>query len=641
MTSSIALRAFCAATFFTLWGSLTARADIAPQPTPTPPEIGHVVTSDRADETLHNAARTTYVVTKADIIRRGFRTITDALEDIPGVNIFRYGGIGALGGIGIRGSTTNQVLVLINGLPAGGAQTGSLDLDAISTSGVERIEVVEGGGSTLYGSRSIGGVVNIITHPLQGQPTVDLRSGTFGDQLVRVESRNFSFERAVGGNTFAFPGGSEMNADSRTTDARFVFERPLGGLNAELSGGISDHHLGAPGPLGFVSATSRQNTLDKDIELSLTHERDHAVTTLQFGGTLQQLEFRCNTPVDPTCFNAPAPGATPPPPFASYGSEGRAQVSFRNVVTQARSRFIYGFDLARGVARVDDGNGTPTSISTHGFAQTGAYFQENWIFSSVVRGYAGLRAERDGGQGREFSPSLGGVARLSPAMTLKANYATAFRAPNAAELYFPGFSNPTLKPERTRVGDITLLAPNVLGGASLGWFSSSSHNLIALDQTFTPQNIQRASIAGFVAQLQTIPVHGVYARASATDLYRALCLHQDPKTFVCPGSDAATNADTRLSGAGPVLSVTAELGFRGEPDRFVESAGIIARNQGLRHFGFGDAEAYTRVDAFVRMRLSKDAVLSLRTYNLGNEAIQDVPEFPQPGRALVLELSNR
>ena len=71
-----------------------AVAVVSPTPSPSPsapPEITHVVTSDRADETLRSTTRTTYVVTAADIARRGYRTVGDALADVPGVGINHYG----------------------------------------------------------------------------------------------------------------------------------------------------------------------------------------------------------------------------------------------------------------------------------------------------------------------------------------------------------------------------------------------------------------------------------------------------------------------------------------------------------------------------------------------------------------------
>ena len=147
---------------------LAALVAALPLPSPTPtvvPEIAHVVTSDRGIESAQRTARTTYVVTAAQIAQDGNRTVADALESVPGVDVVRYGAFGATTSVGIRGSSSQQVLVLVDGLPAAGGQIDDVDLEQVPVSGIDRIEIVEGGGSTLYGSGSIGGVINIITAP--------------------------------------------------------------------------------------------------------------------------------------------------------------------------------------------------------------------------------------------------------------------------------------------------------------------------------------------------------------------------------------------------------------------------------------------------------------------------------------------
>lgn len=598
-----------------------ADAQSAPSPAPSPlPEIGHVLTSDRHDETLSQTARTTYTVTKSDIIRHGFRTIADALEDLPGINLARYGGTGSLATVGIRGTLGTQVLVLIDGMPAGGIQTGTIDLNSIPTLGVERIEVVEGGGSTLYGSGAIGGIINIITKPLAGKPIVEVRDGSFGDRMLRLETKHVSFERGVATNNYPLPVSSRENSDSEVTAGRFALAGTVGKARAEFSGGIVARSLGAPGSLpATFSAPGRQNSVDKDGRLALSWTRPHAETVLEFGAATQQIAFICNNPSDPNCFT----------PNGSFTTEGRVQANLRNTITAPHGRFIYGLDIARGAARVDNGAG---EIGVHPFSQTAVYAQQQFTLGSDSRAYMGLRAERDGALGGEFSPSAGIVAGLSRALSVKANYATAFRAPSISDLYYPSFSNPGLRPERTRVADITLSDADLLGGVSVGWFGIAGNNLIAYPPpSFMPVNIQHASIAGLTLSASTRPFHRVFTRLNLTDLYRA--------------RDLGTGA--RLTGRGPVLSVTVEAGYLGAPGAAVESAGVLARNLGAR--GSLDATmpqylnpvAYTRLDAYVRLRLSASAILSLRAANLGNERYSEVVGFPSPGRSFFIELSTR
>lgn len=621
MKLSLLARTACALFFLTQGALGVAHAQSDPSPAPSSlPEIGHVVTSDRQNETLTETARTTYTVSKADILRRGFRTIADAVEDLPGINLARYGATGSLATVGMRGTLGTQVLVLIDGMPAGGAQTGTVDLNSIPTLGVDRIEVVEGGGSTLYGSGSIGGIINIITKPLEGKAIVNVRDGSFGDRSLRLETKHLFFERSVAANDYPLPAGSRENSDSEVTAGRFAFERTLGKASAELSGGIVAHHLGVPGPLpALFSAAGRQNSVDKDAHFALSWTRPRAQTVFEFGAATQAIAFTCNDPSDPNCFT----------PSGSFTTEGRVQASLRNTLTARRGRFMYGLDLARGVARVDDGAG---DIALHAFAQTAVYAQQHFVLSPSSRAYLGVRAERDGVLGGEFSPSAGISASISRALSVKGNYATAFRAPSIGDLYFPSFSNPHLRPERTRVADFTLSDANLLGGIALGWFSIAGNNLIAYPPpAYLPINIQRASIAGLTLSARTKPYHRFFSKLNLTDLYRA----QDLRT------------GARLTGRGPVLSANLEVGYNGAPHGLIESAGLLTRNLGAR--GAIDASiaqylnpvAYTRLDAYLRVRLSSDVVLSLRGQNLGDERYSEVPGFPAPGRALFAELSTR
>ncbi|MDQ2992740.1 MAG: TonB-dependent receptor [Candidatus Eremiobacteraeota bacterium] len=632
--SSFALRrALFAAAFVALAPAAGSAQNATPAPTPTSavaPEIVRVVTSDRSAEAAGSSARTTFVVGKAEMLQHGYRTVADAIADLPGVNLVRYGPGGGNASVGIRGSSSAQVLVLVDGTPAGGAQILDVDLAAIPTSGVERIEVVEGGGSTLYGSGSIGGVINIITTPLSGT-VIDARTGSFGENGLRVQMPNVSFERAVGNENYHLPDGtSRVNADYGLTVGRIAYDAKLGSTSARFSAGVTDRHQGVPGGTPFfLSPTSRQDDVSRDARLTFAQAHGSATTTLELAGTSVNLKYSCNTPVDTNCPDAYLGPGTPS--YQQLLKESRVQASLRETLEGAASRTILGLDISRGTTRID--SGTPFDpLEFHSFAQSAAYVQQNWSSGRGNGVYAGLRGERDGSQGGAFSPSFGGTLRLSSQLTLRANAATAFRAPTAEDLYYPGFSTPTLVPERTRVADLTLEDHGVLGGVNLGWFITTGNNLIVFDPvSFTPQNIGHAAIAGFTFSAKTRVVRGTYAKLDLTDLYRA------------------ENLDTqsRIAGRGPVLQGTLELGYLGSPGTAIESAGVDVRNAGDRGFVdhtaplFDQPVAYSRIDAFLRWRAGSRSLVTLRAYNLGNERYAEIGGYPMPGRTFSLEFSTK
>ena len=633
-------------------------------PTPAPtalPEVGRVVTSDRHEEPLSRAARTTFVVSKAEMIKRGYVTIAQALNSVPGVLVTLHGALGASANLSIRGSSSSQVLVLLDGRPLEGAQTGTLDVGQLLTSGVERIEVVEGSGSTLYGAGAVGGVVNILTSHPDHAPLVQLSGGSFDSQAVDVETQHVAFERALVGNAFPYigttvPSGTRINSDVQWTTARVRDGAMLGKVRFDASLGLASQHLGVPGPVAlpfsspapdpnlaasYQSSTTRQNTSSGDALATFSLKRPQSTTTLDLSGTEQTLLFY-SSPGDPLgCYTAAFTQ-----PCSDLDRETRLQASLRDAVQTQNQALVYGIDLARGDARLDAGAG---QIETHAFAQTAAYAQDSFSIGTGSL-YAGLRAERDGGQGGALAPSIGGIAPLSPALALRVNFAEAFRAPTAVDLYYPGFSNPNLQPERTQSFDATLTDTHVLGTTSLTYFTLTGNDLITVNANYNYSappgpgnepviNAQHASIAGFTLAVQTPPLNGWTTTLGVTDLYRALDL---------------TSQAVRLAQR-PVFNTSLALEYAAPgPRRGIAAFGLIAHSVGARsslppNFAIDPtqyAAAYTTIHGYLRSRLAPRALLTARVVNLGNERYSEIASppyggYPATGRAFALELSTR
>ncbi len=449
----------------------------SPSPSASPtavPEIAHVVTSDRGRESAARTARTTYVVTAAQIARDGDRTVADALVDVPGVDVVRYGAFGAAAAVGIRGSSSQQILVLVDGLPMAGGQIDDVNLEQFPVSGIDRIEVVEGGGSTLYGSGSIGGVINIITSLQPERSTATISTGSFDEQSYIFQTPYVSFQRTYATNDYSVENApNRQNAQAGLTGVTARYSHPVGAVDVSFAANLVDALNGVPGELGFFSPTSEQGNVNRNVRLSVEHNGPQSATSLELGDSSQDLSYTCNTPVDSNCPNSSFPTPSPPmttnPPYAQALYDQHWMASLRNVVGTQRERLVYGLDLMRGVARIDQGTGGGSPLAADNapifdaYAQTAAYVQSQWFAENGGQLYAGLRAERDGGVGGAYSPSLGGILPLSRWLQFKVNAATAFRAPNAEELYYPGFSNPNLAPERTRVADATFVAPALWG----------------------------------------------------------------------------------------------------------------------------------------------------------------------------------
>jgi vitamin B12 transporter len=625
----------------------------SPVPSPTPtvvPEIAHVVTSDRGLEAAARTARTTYVITAAQIARDGDRTVADAIERIPGVNVVRYGAFGAAATLGIRGSSSQQVLLLMDGLPMAGSQINDVNLEQVSVSGIDRIEIVEGGGSTLYGSGSIGGVINIVTAGAPAHSTATISTGSFDEQNYLFQTPYVTFARAYATNDYSVENApNRRNAQAGLTALTARYSQPIGALDVTFTGNIESALAGAPGELGFFSPTSEQSDVDRNFRLNVERKGARSTTSLELGDSSADLAYTCDTPVDSNCPNSayptPPPGASSNPPYAQMLYDQHWMASLRNVAGDVHSRLVYGVDLMRGVARVDQGTGGGSPLSADNapifdaYAQTAAYVQSQWFGANGQQFYAGLRGERDGGVGGAYSPSLGAILPLSDTLhdtlQLKINAATAFRAPTAEELYYPGFSNPNLQPERTRVADATLVAPALWGGFSFGWFTMQGSNLIVSPPpAYVPENVGHASIAGLTLGAATAPLHGYLATLDVTNLYRA----QDLET------------DSRLPGRGPVFAVSLGLRYVAPADSRFDGFQIVARTQGPQEspdpylspvYAVYQPATFTDVDGYIGYRVAPRLVLALRGYNLGNDRYSLYAGYPMPGRSFTIEMRSR
>lgn len=149
------------------------------------------------------------VVTGEDLQRQQIRHAADALRSLPGVSVNRTSSPAGLTQVRIRGAEHNHTLVLIDGIEANAGSDGGFDFSDLMTEDIERIEVIRGPQSALYGSNAVGGVVNIITRSGKGPLTVTARAeggsfGTFGGAV-----------RAAGGSDRAWGALSVQHQDSR------------------------------------------------------------------------------------------------------------------------------------------------------------------------------------------------------------------------------------------------------------------------------------------------------------------------------------------------------------------------------------------------------------------------------------------
>ncbi|HEY0798597.1 MAG TPA: TonB-dependent receptor, partial [Candidatus Baltobacteraceae bacterium] len=366
----------------------------------------------------------------------------------------------------------------------------------------------------------------------------------------------------------------------------------------------------APGGFDTLTPDARQHTGQQDLRFTLARDVANSTLSLTAAASRQDLTYS--------------------DPSANFGGESdtydaRTQLSLRDVVETAHASLVSGIDLSRESAALSLGPDGPPPEFAAALSQSAVYAQIESSLARALSFNAGLRGEHDAPYGSVLAPSIG-VLLNARAFRFAANANQTFRAPTIVDLYYPGFSNPDLKPEKLRTIDLTASSDAVMGGASLGFFDRYATNLIDFNANFMPLNVQHASLQGFVATVKTKPAHTIVTSLSVTNLFRAV--------DETPGAGL-----TRLP-RDPTFQTTLE----------------IARPLGASSFGFGvdintagphdegtvaDVGAYTNIDAYARFRLSREAILSVRGHNLGDEHFAPVYGFPMPGRTLEVELATQ
>ena len=471
----------------------------APDPDPAPRLKQQVaVVATRLDEAP--ATATVRVVTREEIAAMpGVRALPDVLRTIVGIDVRRRGLNGTQADIGIRGSDFNGTLILVDGQPATDPQSGHLSADFdVPLYAVERIEVLSGGGSSLWGSNAVGGVVNIVT-----------RGADMGRANMQCETRygHGSNSLDAGGYRAAMRVNESISAAVdwfRTENSGFRDDTESASSLLRVSGrwdsglgpvtlglGSASRSYGAYGYYGTAFPNQQESTRTRTATLS---------STLALGGwTLMPSAF-VRAHHDDFVLERTNP--------AFYEN---VHDTLTGLLRTAARHALFGGSLAFGV---EAGRETiaSTNLGSHG-RNHGAVFAEfahGWGAAPASGGLrAGLRADAYEGYGSRLSPYAGIFREALPGLTLRASYGTSFRVPSFTELYYvdpQNAGNPDLRPEK---------AWNIEAGASIlagavtfdaAWFHRRATDLIDFvrssgSEPWRARNVREAVTDGIEASL--------------------------------------------------------------------------------------------------------------------------------------------
>ncbi|TMS56908.1 TonB-dependent receptor [Imbroritus primus] len=452
-----------------------------------------VVTASRSAQRLQDALPHTTVISQEEIVRSQALDLRTLLKREAGVELTQSGGLGASTSVFMRGANSNQTLILVDGVRISSATSGNANLADLLADQIDRIEIVRGNVSALYGSDAIGGVIQIFTKSGEGRKPAPSAQVSYGTHDTRRASANYGGQ--VGDTAFNV-GVSHLRTDGFSA----INQRQVPNVNPNDNGYENTS----------VSASLKHTfTPDWEAGVRLFQTWSELSYDSAFGRPTDEYESRNQVRTLSAFVNGKLTDQWKTRVVLAQGNDrnrntrngvhdGTFNTRTRQLTWQNDYTFLPGQMLQFGTELLRQ------SIDTS------AYTADNRRVNSVFGGYQGtfgahqiqLNARRDkysdfGGANSYFA---GYGYAINDTFKLIANASNAFRAPTFNELFYPGFGNPDLRAERARSIEAGVQATGVLGILRVTAFRTRYQDLIinavGPGGLFAPYNVGRAQVRG-------------------------------------------------------------------------------------------------------------------------------------------------
>lgn len=395
-----------------------------------------IVTPLNSGQSYSEISRNLEVVDYSKPELLSMQTIAVPLDKLTSVYTTDYGQLGAVKDIHIRGSSAEQVLIMVDSRPINNPRTGMTELYQVSPDTIERIEVIKGPASSVYGSSAIGGVVNVITKKPSEKPSTTIVS-TFGTFRTFHESLSTSAIFKGFGYRLNYAhdssSGDRDNSGylSNNWDAKLNYEIAERN-NIYFNGGYFQNKAGAPGSVFLPQVDDHQRNFNNFLDLGWDAEIfDGANMSLRGYQNTDKLEFEEG--YDPLIKTA-------------------SRTRVRGIVAKYDQTF---FDVYKLIAGFDgkDNKMNSSNSGKHRYAVRSPFVQNEISLWEKVFVNFGARWDDYSNLKKEPTQSAGISVKPHEYVKLRANYAKGFRAPTFSELYWPfdGWTegNPLLRPEKS------------------------------------------------------------------------------------------------------------------------------------------------------------------------------------------------
>lgn len=444
-----------------------------------------IVTATRTAQTVDESLASVTVLTEEDIQRSQASSLQELLTGYTGMNFTNNGGAGKATSLFLRGTNSNHVVVLLDGIKIGSATTGDIPFQNIPVSQIERIEIVRGPRSSLYGSEAIGGVIQIFTKKDHSQRATNLSAG-MGNYGTESYSLGFSGRGDTSGyhiqvsrfETDGFNAKDNSNPDddgykNDSLNAGFHYKFAANGewsVNVLHSEGKSEYD-------GYSVASLYDERFFKQTVGTSIKLRPSSVwqTELTLGQNRDESDF-IQDDVQTSRFDTK-----------------RRQAIWQNDFTLNQNNLTtLGIDYTK--EKVD----STTSFAEDERENTGVFLQHQWTGQSNDL-LLGLRQDDNQAFGKHETGNLAWGQDLTNTLRLIASYGTAFKAPTFNDLYYSGpggAGNPNLKPEESKTAEIILRGQHW----EISAYQTKVEKLIVWGKTapyfYEPSNVENATIQG-------------------------------------------------------------------------------------------------------------------------------------------------
>ena len=469
-----------------------------------------VVTAARWPQALSELVADVTVIGAEEIARAGAQSLAELLRRVPGVEIVMNGGPASTSGVFLRGANSNQTLVLIDGQRVGSSASGTAALEAIPIDVIDRIEILRGPASNLYGADAIGGVIQVFTRN-GGDVFAAHASAGYGTYRTSVASGGVS--GAAGAWRYALDVGHRQSDgfNAIANPANFSFNDDRDGYRGDDASGSVSLRLA---PEQELSVRFLKSRLDAQFDAEPGFD-DRTITTVDSlalasrnrltGWWTSQLEAAQTDDISDS--------------RTGFGP-GRFTTRQRLYVWQndfLLLRGSLGVALERREERVG-GDAAFAINSRNTNAAVGVYRLAEGPHAVQLN----LRRDDSTQFGARTTGALAYGYGFAPGWRASAGYGTAFKAPTFNDLYYPGFSNPDLKPETARNAEVALRYASEALAAGIVAYRNRVRDLIVFecdaDFNCAPQNVAAATLQGVTLDMRFR--RGATVATASVDLQR-------------------------------------------------------------------------------------------------------------------------